>query len=121
MSSGNGSRGPVRMRPNVPMAIQVANQLRGQLRREFADGGRLPGETVMAAEMGVSRGTMRQALAILQHEGLISRRQGLGTFANPHVLGIPARIDFAYEFSELIHAAGYESTIHTLEVSRAVA
>ena len=116
MPSGNGSHVPERMRPNVPMAIQVANQLRGQLRREYGSGGRLPAETAMAAEMGVSRGTVRQALAILQHEGLISRRQGLGTFANPHVLGIPARIDFAYEFSELINGAGYQPTIRTLEI-----
>ena len=116
MPSSNGEHETARMRPNVPMAIQVANQLRGQLRREYVDGGRLPGETIMAAELGVSRGTVRQALAILQHEGLISRRQGLGTFANPHVLGIPARIDFAYEFAELINGSGYQSTIRTLEV-----
>lgn len=103
------------MRPNVPMAIQVANHLRGQLRREYAGGGRLPGENVIASEMGVSRGTIRQALAILQHEGLISRRQGLGTFANPQVLGIPARIDFAYEFTELINASGYEASVKMLE------
>jgi DNA-binding GntR family transcriptional regulator len=78
----------MRLRPNVPFAVQVANQLRGQLRREYAEGGRLPSETALAAKMRVSRGTMRQALAILQHEGRISRRQGLGTFANPRVLGI---------------------------------
>ena len=40
----------------------------------------------------------------------------MGTFANPKVLGIPARIDFAYEFAELIKVAGYEATIKTLEV-----
>ena len=83
------------------MAIQVANHLRRQLRLEYAEGGRLPSENEMAAELGVSRGTVRQALAILQQEGFISRHQGLGTFANPKVLGITARIDFAYEFSEL--------------------
>jgi GntR family transcriptional regulator len=102
------------MRPNVPMAIQVANHLRGQLRREFANGGRLPGEKEIAARLAVSRGTVRQALAILQHEGLISRHQGLGTFAIPHVSGIPARIDFAYEFTELIVSSGYDSDVKTL-------
>ncbi len=121
MEPDPNTRGPSRMRPNVPMAIQVANQLRWQLRREYADGGRLPGEVDLAARMGVSRGTVRQALAILQHEGLISRRQGAGTFANPHVLGIPARIDFAYEFSELIRACGYEAEVETLEQCRTTA
>jgi GntR family transcriptional regulator len=115
MTIRDGLRNPIRARPNVPMGIQVANHLRGRLRRDFADGGRLPSEMLIAAELGVSRGTVRQALAILQHEGLISRHQGLGTFANPNVLGIPARIDFAYEFTELITAAGYVAEVKTLE------
>jgi GntR family transcriptional regulator len=112
----DGHRKAVRLQPNISVAIQVANVLRSQLRRDYVNGGRLPSETVIAAEMGVSRGTVRQALAILQHEGLISRQQGSGTFANPHVLGIPARIDIAYEFSELITASGYTATIRALEI-----
>ena len=118
---GNGSSGSSRLRPNVPMAIQVANHLRRQLRLAYADGGRLPSENEMAAELGVSRGTIRQALSILQQEGFVSRHQGVGTFANPRVLGIPTRIDFAYEFAELIRAAGYEATIRTLDVSTTTA
>ena len=106
----------MRLRPNVPMAVQVANALRRRLRREYADGGRLPSEHDMAAELGVSRGTVRQALTILQQEGTITRHQGAGTFANPHVLGIQARVDFAYEFGELIEAAGFQTSIQTLEV-----
>ena len=97
------------------MAIQVANHLRRQLRLEYAEGGRLPSENEMAAELGVSRGTVRQALAILQQEGFISREQGKGTFANPKVLGITARIDFAYEFSELIREAGFVPSFRLLE------
>ena len=117
----NGAHAGRRMRPNVPMTIQVANLVRVRLRKEFASGGQLPSENKLAAEMGVSRGTVRQALAVLQHEGLISRRQGQGTFANAHVLGIPARIDLACEFSELITGAGYEATIKTLDVHDMVA
>jgi GntR family transcriptional regulator len=116
MTIGDGLRTPMSTRPHVPIAIQVANHLRGRLRREFAGGGRLPSELLMAAELGVSRGTVRQALDILRHEGLISSRQGLGTFVNPNVLGIPARIDFAYEFTELITAAGFVADVKTLEI-----
>ncbi len=106
----------MRIRPNVPMAVQVANALRRQLREDYADGGRLPSEHHMAAELGVSRGTVRQALTILQQEGAVIRQQGAGTFANPHVLGIQARVDFAYEFGELIEAAGFEASIQTLDI-----
>ena len=43
--SGQGSNW---MRPNVPIAIQVANHLRARLRSEFAGGGRLPSENELA-------------------------------------------------------------------------
>ncbi len=113
--------GSVRIRPNVPMTVRAANILRRRLRQEFANGGRLPGEHEIAVELGISRGTVRQALAILQQEGIITRQQGSGTYANPRVLGIPARIDFAYEFGQLIENSGLTAEIRTLEVSPGVA
>jgi GntR family transcriptional regulator len=64
---------------------------------------------------------VRQALAILQQEGVITRQQGSGTYANPRVLGIPARVDFAYEFGQLIEASGLRADIKTLEVRAATA
>jgi GntR family transcriptional regulator len=121
MATHDGLHTPIRVRANVPVAITVANSLRGRLRREFANGGQLPSEHLLAAELGVSRGTLRQGLAILQHEGLITRKQGSGTFAKPDVEGIPARIDFAYEFTELIRAAGYEPEVRALEIGPAQA
>lgn len=45
------------------------------------DHGMLPSEQALAVEHGVSRVTVRRALAELEKEGLISRRQGAGTFA----------------------------------------
>lgn len=40
----------------------------------------LPGEQSLAAEFGVSRVTLRRALAALAEDGLIARRRGSGTF-----------------------------------------
>ena len=105
-----------RIRPNVPMAVRAANTVRRWLREDYAAGGRLPGENEIAVQLGISRGTVRQALAILQQEGVITRQQGSGTYANPRVLGIPARVDFAYEFGQLIELSGLTATIRTLEV-----
>ena len=101
--------GAMRIKPNVPMAVQAAELLRNRLRRDYVNGGRLPGENVIASELGVSRGTVRQALAILEREGVILRQQGTGTFANPNVLGINAGVDMAYEFTQLIEAASSAS------------
>jgi GntR family transcriptional regulator len=108
----------MKIKPNVPIAVQASNVLRKLLREEHFAGNRLPGEHVIAADLGVSRGTVRQALTILEQEGVITRHQGSGTFVNPHVLQINARVDTAYEFSELIGAAGYTPAIDTVEVSR---
>ena len=103
------------------MSVRAANTLRRRLRQEFASGGRLPGEHEIAVELGISRGTVRQALAILQQEGVITRQQGSGTYANPRVLGIPARVDFAYEFGQLIESSGFRAEIRLIEASLSVA
>ncbi|GGY03132.1 GntR family transcriptional regulator [Paludibacterium paludis] len=42
----------------------------------------LPSEWDLAAELGVSQGTVRKALTALVSDGLLYRRQGLGTFVS---------------------------------------
>ncbi|MFR5761177.1 MAG: GntR family transcriptional regulator [Oscillospiraceae bacterium] len=50
----------------------------------YADGQRkLPGEQALAAKLSVSRQTLRQALAVLEQEGLIEKRRGSGSFLCP--------------------------------------
>ncbi|OZI66379.1 GntR family transcriptional regulator [Bordetella genomosp. 11] len=50
----------------------------------------LPGENALAQEYAVSRLTVRRALDALAQEGLVSRRQGRGTFAQaPSQLSAP--------------------------------
>jgi DNA-binding FadR family transcriptional regulator len=59
----------------------VLTQLRAYLaHRGRVAGTRLPPERVLADELGVSRGTLRKALADLEVEGLIWRHVGRGTF-----------------------------------------
>ena len=47
---------------------------------EWKPGAALPTETALAAEMQVSQGTLRRALAALEEQRVIERRQGVGTF-----------------------------------------
>jgi GntR family transcriptional regulator len=47
---------------------------------ELGPGAMLPSEMALAAELGVSQGTVRKALIDLEQSGVIRRRQGQGTF-----------------------------------------
>jgi GntR family transcriptional regulator len=46
----------------------------------YSPGRRIPTEQVLARELGTSRGTVREALKALEHEGLVTSRRGSGTF-----------------------------------------
>lgn len=71
----------------VPAYYQVFEGLRQRLGGpEFPPGSRLPTERSMAQHLGVSRATVREALARLERDGLVNRRQGDGTYvAEPRV------------------------------------
>jgi GntR family transcriptional regulator len=45
-------------------------------------GASLPNETVLAQQLGISIGTVRKALDIMEDERIVTRRQGRGTFVN---------------------------------------
>lgn len=63
------------------LADQVADQLQRRLAAgEWAVGAKLPGETTLAAELGVGRSTVREALRMLAGQGMLRARQGAGVF-----------------------------------------
>ena len=63
------------------MADQTADVLLGRIRaEEWGLGARLPGETTLAAQLGVGRSTVREAIRQLSGRGVLSARQGAGVF-----------------------------------------
>ncbi len=65
----------------VPLYEMVDGELRQRLLQKiYPPGTMIPSEMKLAAELGVSQGTVRRALNGLVDEGLLIRRQGLGTF-----------------------------------------
>jgi GntR family transcriptional regulator len=79
----------------LPLWYQVTKPVRPRARGRAPDEPlRLPTEARLSAEYGVAVSTVRQALATLETEGLITRRRRHGTFIVPnrahpplHVLG----------------------------------
>ena len=64
-----------------PLYMQVAGVLRAKIyAAEWTSRAPLPNEVSLARDIGVSIGTVRKALEMLENEHLIQRRQGRGTF-----------------------------------------
>lgn len=60
---------------------QIAAELRAAIERgDYREGDRIPGENAVMKQYGVARATARDALAVLQHEGLATARRGAGVF-----------------------------------------
>lgn len=62
----------------IPLHLQIESQLRVWIDKN-RDGGTLPNEIKLSDSFGVSRNTLRAAINRLVNEGLIERKQGVGT------------------------------------------
>ncbi len=68
----------------TPLYTQLANILRDMIKSgELRPRAPLPSESYLQQEQGVSRGTVRMAVAILRDEGLVVTIAGRGTFVSP--------------------------------------
>lgn len=97
----------------APLAAQAA----AAIRRAIVDGlwrigSQLPSEPRLAAELGVSRATLREALRLLVSDGLLDRRHGVGTFvARLPAPTIERGIDELVSLGEAIEQLGYEPSV----------
>ena len=103
-----------------PRHEQLSDWLRERLEAgEYAAHDQLPSESDLGELFGVSRITVRRALGTLENEGLIYRRQGLGSFAAPPKLpqGLVRLTDFAQDMER----AGLAATSRVLFHGQAAA
>jgi DNA-binding GntR family transcriptional regulator len=101
------------------IAEQVEELLRGRIRDGFyVSGSRMPSESELSDEFGVSRATLRTVLAKLAVNGLILRKQGDGTYVNARIREINAHLGNLWEFVRIIEANGYKPTIKPLAIER---
>ncbi|UOQ93273.1 GntR family transcriptional regulator [Halobacillus shinanisalinarum] len=64
--------------------LQVIEQVKRDIENGiFLEKEKLPSEFELSKTLGVSRATLREALRILEEEGVVTRRHGVGTFVNP--------------------------------------
>ncbi len=75
----------------------------------------LPSEASIAKTLGVSRNTLREAYILLENEGIIVRRHGIGTFV-AHSPVIRDSLNKFSPFAQIIQEGGYTPNFQTLSV-----
>lgn len=103
---------------NPSLTDQVTTHIKHLIATDGFEDGRIPPETDLASDLGVSRTTVRDALSRLEHEGAIYRRQGAGTFVNEHGLRIKSRLENIWSYEELLENHGYEPAVRVLRIDQ---
>ncbi|WP_211301328.1 GntR family transcriptional regulator [Murinocardiopsis flavida] len=101
----------------IPLHQRLSDELRARVASgRWQRGFRLPSEAELCAEFGTSRGPVRQALAALRSEGLITGGRG----RPPEVSGaVPAQSFSTFmSFSEWAAGSGFTPGQHTYELAR---
>jgi GntR family transcriptional regulator len=105
----------------VTRSKSIVEQVNEILRERIHDatykpGQRLPSESELAEQFGVSRATVRTVLAKLSVEGLILRRQGDGTYVNERIQDVNTHLGGLWDFTRLIETSGFSASIQALSV-----
>ncbi|MBI3167752.1 MAG: GntR family transcriptional regulator [Chloroflexi bacterium] len=108
---------------NLIQTRSVSNQVDEILLERIRDGtyspgNRIPSESELSDEFGVSRATVRTALAKLAANGMIIRKQGNGTFVNARIKDASAHFGNLWDLVQLIEGNGYKSSIRLLSIEQ---
>jgi DNA-binding GntR family transcriptional regulator len=91
---------------SVPLYIQIADRLVSQIESgELSPGDRLPSERELSEKLGVNRMTLRRALRVLESQGLVLRKHGIGTFVGEPK--IDRQMDVVFRFTRRMQNRGY--------------
>jgi GntR family transcriptional regulator len=81
---------------------------------ENEDNQKLPSEGDIAKNMGVSRLTIREALKVLENEGLIYKNQGSNTMITTFARKLSENIDYTGELGSFLKDCGYDLEVDVL-------
>ena len=100
---------PGRLRDDLYLALVK------MIEEELPPGSRLPSEVTVAERFGVSRPTVRETLARMREEGIISSRRGSGSYVSERVSASAQRVSPTFSpinsFQQIGHAYDYRKAV----------
>lgn len=92
-----------------------------QLINQTPPGSRLPAEPELAQKLGVSRATLREAMRTYEGQGLIRRRQGVGTFVVPQTKVIDSGLEVLESIETRARRIGLNVSMGALQITEILA
>ncbi|MBE0699824.1 MAG: GntR family transcriptional regulator, partial [Anaerolineaceae bacterium] len=111
-------------RENGRKAVHPFQRLQHELAQLIASavpGAKLPAEPKLARQMRVSRATLREAMRSFEGQGVIRRRQGVGTFVVGRSPVIETGLEVLESIESLSHRIGLEVSMGDLHITVAQA
>lgn len=106
-------QGTKRLHRTVPLHTRLVEELIAEVQAgTWKVNDRLPTESELARTYGVSRSTIREALRILRHEGLVCTIHGQGTFVSRSSQWIHAGIETLKSITTTIEEQGRRPGMH---------
>ncbi|MEL7315904.1 MAG: GntR family transcriptional regulator, partial [Cyanobacteria bacterium J06559_3] len=101
-----------------PLHIVISEQLKAQIESgEYEPGERLPSEFDLGKRFGVSRTTIRRAIANLIQQGLVTTQQGKGIFVSDgHKISFSMSNPLMH-FDAALKEQGYTGHVHSLQTA----
>jgi len=87
---------------------------------ELKAGEKLPSEPDLARKLGVSRNSLREAIGLLQKEGLLLKRHGVGTFVTDRYPIIKGGIERLSSIASFIESQGHSARSEVIQFEECV-
>ena len=101
-----------------PKPVLVKSKLRALIDQGvYPPGSQLPAETKLADMLGVSRTTLREVLHLLEEDGVLLRRQGIGTYVRKTHSFVLSPLEASAPPSVIIRSAGANPGTRSIEIA----
>jgi GntR family transcriptional regulator len=102
-----------------PLYLKIKEHIIDLISNEvYEPGDKLPSETSFAEELDVSRASLREALRVLEKEGRIIKKQGIGTFVAEPIPRFERGIEELFSVTDTIKNEGFEPGTKGLDIKK---